>query len=47
MPTLFDPIQIGNIELDNRIIMAPMTRSRADDLARRFARPLKELIFHE
>jgi len=31
MPTLFDPLRIGNIELDNRIIMAPMTRSRADD----------------
>jgi N-ethylmaleimide reductase len=31
MATLFDPIKIGNIELDNRIIMAPMTRSRADD----------------
>jgi len=31
MATLFDPIGIGNIELDNRIIMAPMTRSRADD----------------
>jgi N-ethylmaleimide reductase len=31
MPTLFDPIKIGNVELDNRIIMAPMTRSRADD----------------
>jgi N-ethylmaleimide reductase len=31
MPTLFDPIKIGNIELDNRIIMAPMTRSRAND----------------
>src|ERR1700686_1814119 len=31
MPTLFDPIRIGNIELDNRIIMAPMTRSRAND----------------
>jgi N-ethylmaleimide reductase len=31
MPTLFDPIRIGNLELDNRIIMAPMTRSRADD----------------
>lgn len=31
MPTLFDPIRIGNIELRNRIIMAPMTRSRADD----------------
>ena len=31
MPTLFDPIRIGNIELRNRIIMAPMTRSRASD----------------
>jgi hypothetical protein len=31
MPTLFDPLRVGNIELDNRIIMAPMTRSRAND----------------
>jgi N-ethylmaleimide reductase len=31
MATLFDPIKIGNIELDNRIIMAPLTRSRAND----------------
>ena len=31
MATLFDPLRIGNIELDNRIVMAPMTRSRADD----------------
>jgi N-ethylmaleimide reductase len=31
MPTLFDPLRIGNMELDNRVIMAPMTRSRADD----------------
>ena len=31
MPTLFDPLRVGNMELDNRIIMAPMTRSRADD----------------
>ena len=31
MSTLFDPLRVGNIELDNRIIMAPMTRSRADD----------------
>jgi N-ethylmaleimide reductase len=29
MPTLFDPIRIGALELPNRIIMAPMTRSRA------------------
>ena len=31
MPTLFDPLKAGDIELDNRIVMAPMTRSRADD----------------
>jgi len=29
--TLFDPLKIGNIELTNRMVMAPMTRSRADD----------------
>ena len=32
MRTLFDPLRVGDIELDNRIVMAPMTRSRADDL---------------
>lgn len=31
MNTLFDKLQIGNIELSNRIVYAPMTRSRADD----------------
>ena len=31
MATLFDPLRVGNIKLDNRIIMAPMTRSRAND----------------
>src|SRR4051794_10694001 len=31
MPTLFDPLRVGNMELSNRIVMAPMTRSRADD----------------
>ena len=31
MPTLFDPLRIGQTELDNRIVMAPMTRSRASD----------------
>ena len=29
MPTLLDPIRIGDIELPNRILMAPMTRLRA------------------
>ena len=30
MPTLFDPLTLGKIVLPNRIIMAPMTRSRAN-----------------
>lgn len=30
MTTLFDPIKIGSLELPNRIIMAPLTRCRAD-----------------
>ena len=29
MPTLFDPVRLGALELANRIVMAPMTRSRA------------------
>ena len=29
MPSLFDPIQLGEIELPNRIAMAPLTRNRA------------------
>ncbi len=32
MPTLFDPLKIGDITLSNRIIMAPLTRQRADDI---------------
>ena len=31
MATLFDKLKIGSLELKNRIVMAPMTRSRADD----------------
>ncbi|HYQ39865.1 MAG TPA: alkene reductase [Pseudomonas sp.] len=30
MPTLFDPIQVGDLQLPNRIIMAPLTRCRAE-----------------
>lgn len=30
MTTLFDPITIGDLELPNRIIMAPLTRCRAE-----------------
>ncbi|ETR76744.1 NADH:flavin oxidoreductase [Afipia sp. P52-10] len=29
MPTLFDPVRIGALELPNRIVMAPLTRMRA------------------
>jgi len=29
MPTLFDPIKVGALTLPNRIVMAPLTRSRA------------------
>ena len=32
MPTLFDPLQIGDITLSNRIIMAPLTRQRAEEI---------------
>jgi 2,4-dienoyl-CoA reductase-like NADH-dependent reductase (Old Yellow Enzyme family) len=32
MPTLFDPLQIGDLTLANRIIMAPLTRQRAGDI---------------
>lgn len=30
MTTIFDPIKLGDVELSNRIIMAPLTRCRAD-----------------
>lgn len=31
MPTLFDALQVGDLRLPNRILMAPLTRSRAGD----------------
>ncbi|MGC1172126.1 alkene reductase [Polaromonas sp.] len=31
MPTLFDPVQVGDLHLANRIVMAPLTRNRAPD----------------
>ena len=34
MPTLFDPLKLGALQLSNRIIMAPLTRSRATPDAR-------------
>lgn len=30
-PTLLSPVQLGSLELNNRVIMAPMTRSRAGE----------------
>ncbi|MDP3175260.1 MAG: alkene reductase [Phenylobacterium sp.] len=29
MPTLFDPLKVGDLTLKNRIVMAPLTRSRS------------------
>ena len=29
MPSLFDPLKLGALSLPNRIVMAPLTRSRA------------------
>ena len=31
MPTLFDPVQAGDLKLKNRIVMAPLTRNRSPD----------------
>lgn len=31
MPTLFDPVDLGALKLENRIFMPPMTRSRANE----------------
>src|SRR5689334_14664687 len=31
MTTIFDPIKLGDLQLANRIIMAPLTRCRADE----------------
>src|SRR5580692_9371525 len=29
MPSLFEPLKVGDLEVPNRIFMAPLTRSRA------------------
>ena len=29
MPSLFNPLELGSLELPNRILMAPLTRARA------------------
>ncbi|MDB5826285.1 MAG: putative NADH:flavin oxidoreductase/NADH oxidase, partial [Variovorax sp.] len=31
MPSLFDPVQAGDLKLANRIVMAPLTRNRSPD----------------
>ena len=31
MPSLNDPIRIGDLNLPNRVLMAPLTRSRATE----------------
>lgn len=28
---LFQPIQVGNLQLEHRVVLAPLTRYRADD----------------
>lgn len=33
MPTLFDPLRLGDLDLPNRVIMAPLTRLRAGPTA--------------
>ena len=38
MPSLFDPLRLGDITLPNRIVMAPLTRSRSGET--RTPRPL-------
>jgi hypothetical protein len=34
MPTLFDPLTIGDLQVPNRIFMAPLTRNRSSGLGR-------------
>jgi 2,4-dienoyl-CoA reductase-like NADH-dependent reductase (Old Yellow Enzyme family) len=31
MPTLFDPLRVGDLDLPNRVVMAPLTRLRAGE----------------
>ncbi|MES2942796.1 MAG: alkene reductase, partial [Pseudomonadota bacterium] len=31
LPTLFDTVKAGDLELANRIVMAPLTRNRSPD----------------
>jgi len=34
MTTLFDPVKLGELELPNRVLMAPLTRNRASGAGR-------------
>ena len=45
MPTLFDPLVVGDLTLPNRIIMAPLTRQRAGD--ERLPNPLMAQYYAE
>jgi N-ethylmaleimide reductase len=45
MPSLFDPIQLGDIALANRIVMAPLTRNRA--IAGQVPSPLAPLYYRQ
>jgi N-ethylmaleimide reductase len=44
-PSLFEPVRIGEIELSNRIVMAPLTRNRA--AAGRVPGPLAEAYYRQ
>ena len=53
MPTLFDPLRLGDLELPNRVVMAPLTRLRAGPtqipnalMADYYARILKAGLLH-
>lgn len=43
MTSLFDPFDLSGLALPNRIVMAPMTRSRADDHG--IVSPLQSLYY--
>jgi 2,4-dienoyl-CoA reductase-like NADH-dependent reductase (Old Yellow Enzyme family) len=34
MPTLFDPLRLGDLDLPSRVLIAPLTRMRADPATR-------------
>lgn len=46
MPSLFDPLQMGDIALSNRVVMAPLTRNRSPG-AGRVPGPLTALYYRQ